>query len=446
MEDEECVASGLSAGTDYDFRVRAIPSDTDRYETSGWSDVAAARTDGTAAPEPTTPTGGGMGNLNVKWTSDSTGIEWTWDRLSGKTYDYVKLSGDGAPRMDSATPCADQDYPADTSGVAATDAEDNSDVPVLLCVRTTNPDDGSENLSSAWGVKPPSDRPTVAGASPATDSGKATKSLTWEGIDVMGGFSYEINVIADPERDNRVEASLTGGALQRACSAGQLLESDETDVGLEDLETTLTSVKPYTGYLLCLRMLNSAGASDWVSSAAEHYTAPGQAPKPSKNSSRSEDDRDTVSEKIIWNVGTRGNSTVPRGEGIFANHYNLKVITHADKNDVAESAGGDADDYHDDAVTRPKALTCGEGEFDSLPYTSDESPTVGLTSDGFTVTVTSTRPPAPGVKIGVDSQGNDRDGVISNIVSLCIQAKHGNRVGPWNISTAETIEKQREQN
>ena len=447
VEDEECVASGLSEGTDYDFRVRAVPADDDSaHTTSGWSDVEEARTSGTAEPEPTTPTAGGMGNLNVQWTSDSTGIEWTWDRVAGKTYDYVVLGGNDAPRMDSANPCADQTYPNDQSGVAATDAADPTNSPSLLCVRTTNPDNRSENLSSAWGVKPPSDRPTVAGASPDTDSGKATKSLTWGGIDVMGGFSYEINVIADPERDNRVEASLTGVPLQRACSAGQLLESDETDVDLEELETTLTSVKPYTGYLLCLRMLNSAGASDWVSSAAEHYTAPGQAPKPSKNSSRSEDDRDTVSEKIVWNVGTRGNSNVPRGEGTFADHYNLKVITHADKNDVAESDGGDADDYHDDAVTRPKASTCGEDEFDTSPYTSDESPTVGLTSDGFTVTVTSTRPSAPGVKIGVDSQGDDRNAVISNIVSLCIQAKDGNRVGPWNISTAETIEKQREQN
>ena len=65
VEDEECVASGLNEGTDYDFRVRAIPSDTDRYLTSDWSDVEEARTEGTAPPEPTTPTTGGMGDLNM---------------------------------------------------------------------------------------------------------------------------------------------------------------------------------------------------------------------------------------------------------------------------------------------------------------------------------------------------------------------------------------------
>ena len=68
------------AGTDYDFRVRAVPSDTDRYETSAWSDTLEERTSGTAPPTPTTPTtSGGMGDLNVtcgELTADS--ITWNW--------------------------------------------------------------------------------------------------------------------------------------------------------------------------------------------------------------------------------------------------------------------------------------------------------------------------------------------------------------------------------
>ena len=59
VDDTECVASGLTAGTDYDFRVRAIPSDTVQYSTSGWSSTAVARTDGTAPAQPTTPVTGG---------------------------------------------------------------------------------------------------------------------------------------------------------------------------------------------------------------------------------------------------------------------------------------------------------------------------------------------------------------------------------------------------
>ncbi len=90
-----------------------------------------------------------------------------------------------------------------------------------------------------------------------------------------GGFAYEMNVIADPERQNSVTPDRpTDEALQRACSAGQFHESGETDVPLTDLETTLTRLEPYTGYLLCLRMKNVAGATDWVTpdGNAEHQT------------------------------------------------------------------------------------------------------------------------------------------------------------------------------
>ena len=67
VEDEECVASDLDSGTDYDFRVRAVPADDDEAHTaSDWSDIAESRTSGDAAAEPTEPTSGGMGDLNVE--------------------------------------------------------------------------------------------------------------------------------------------------------------------------------------------------------------------------------------------------------------------------------------------------------------------------------------------------------------------------------------------
>ena len=162
------------------------------------------------------------------------------------------------------------------------------------------PDDRAENLSFAWGVYAPAATdiaaPAATGVSPLATSGKATRSLTWTGINVKGGFSYEMNVIVDRERDDRVDDSApAGGALQRACSNGDLLESDETDVNLDGLEVTLTRVQPYTGYLLCLRMKNNLGATNWVApdGNAEHHTAPGQAPRPTRNSARSVDDRDS---------------------------------------------------------------------------------------------------------------------------------------------------------
>ena len=48
VDDEECVASDLDEGTDYDFRVRAVPADDDdAHTTSDWSDIEETRTDGT---------------------------------------------------------------------------------------------------------------------------------------------------------------------------------------------------------------------------------------------------------------------------------------------------------------------------------------------------------------------------------------------------------------
>ena len=69
VEREECIAGGLDPGTNYDFRVRAIPSDTGRHRESAWSATRETRTE-EAGTRPTEPTTGAMGNLNVRWTSD----------------------------------------------------------------------------------------------------------------------------------------------------------------------------------------------------------------------------------------------------------------------------------------------------------------------------------------------------------------------------------------
>ncbi len=434
VESEECVASGLEAGTDHDFRVRAIPSDTDRYRESAWSGVGEARTAG-ASTRPTEPTTGGMGSLNVRWTSDADGIMWTWDRLPGATYDYAIVPGSDLPRRRSSNPCAGAIY--ERLDVADTHAEDVAGPVALLCVRTNNPDDDSENLSFAWAVTPPFPpaAPTADGVSPAGDSAKATRALTWTGINVEGGFAYEMNVIADPERQNSVTPDRpTDEALQRACSAGQFHESGDTDVPLTDLETTLTRLEPYTGYLLCLRMKNVAGATDWVTpdGNAEHQTAPGTPSRPMRNDDRSEDDRDADSEKIVWDIETRGNDRIPREPRDFI----LRAIQHPDKID------DDGDNFHDDQTPRPNSEDCDDSGFQSGDYTNPEV-TTALTGQGFSATLSIPRP------AGEQQVASGSNEVIPVVVSLCIQARYetdgGERLGPWSISTAETVGKQREQ-
>lgn len=434
VESEECVASGLVSGANYDFRVRAIPSDTDRYRESAWSATRETRTAGAGA-RPTGPATGGMGNLNVRWTSDADSIMWTWDRLPGASYDYAIVTGADLPLRGSADPCANAIY--EQLNLPDTHAESDADPLALLCVRTTHPDRDSENLSFAWAITPPSPPavPDADGVSPAGDSAKATRALTWTGINVEGGFGYEINVVADPERQNDVTPDRPSGeALQRACGAGRFHESGDADGPLTDLETTLTRVTPYTGYLLCLRMKNVAGATHWVTpdGNAEHQTAPGTPSRPAKNNNRSEDDRNADSEKIVWDIETRGNVHVPREPGDFI----LRVIQHPDRID------DDGDGFYDDKVPRPNAEDCDDSDFQSGDYTNPDV-TPALTGQGFSATLSVPRPTEE------HQMASGRTEVIPVVVSLCVQARYGTgadeRLGPWTVSTPETVEQQRTQ-
>ena len=433
-ESEECVAGGLDSGTNYDFRVRAVPSDTDRHRESAWSATWETRTTGAGA-RPTEPTTGGMGNLNVRWTSDAEGIMWTWDRVPRASYDYAIVTGGDLPRRASTDPCANAIY--EQLDVPDTYAESTAGPVALLCVRTAHPDSDSENLSFAWAVTPPSPPalPDATGVSPAGDSAEATRALTWTGIDVEAGFAYEMNVIADPERQNDVTPDRPSDeALQRACSAGRFHDSGDADVPLTELQTTLTRVAPYTGYLLCLRMKNVAGATHWVTpdGNAEHQTAPGTPSRPTRNDDRSEDDRDADSEKIVWDIETRRNVHVPREPDDFI----LRVIQHPDRID------DDGDGFHDDPVLRPSAEDCGDSDFQSGDYTNPEV-TPALTSQGFSATLSVPRP------TGELPVASGSDEVIPSIVSLCIQARYEiggeERLGPWAISAANTVERQRTQ-
>ena len=80
VDDTECVASGLTAGTEYDFRVRAAPAadDTATLAVSSWSSTASATTTGRAAI--TIDDGG----LNLQWKSEGTTITWIWDPVEDR--------------------------------------------------------------------------------------------------------------------------------------------------------------------------------------------------------------------------------------------------------------------------------------------------------------------------------------------------------------------------
>ena len=108
VDDTECIASGLDSGTDYDFRVRAVPADDDAaHLVSGWSDTAEARTEGTSTGPTTPTTSGGVGDLNVTWKTgmvDGTdSITFSWEPMSGNS---VRVAGADGLHSDAANPCA----------------------------------------------------------------------------------------------------------------------------------------------------------------------------------------------------------------------------------------------------------------------------------------------------------------------------------------------------
>ena len=69
VDETECVATGLSPGIEYDFRVRAVPASSDDTRTlSDWTDDISVATTGTAPPPPVMA---GDDELSVRWTSES---------------------------------------------------------------------------------------------------------------------------------------------------------------------------------------------------------------------------------------------------------------------------------------------------------------------------------------------------------------------------------------
>ena len=160
VDEEECVASGLEEGTDYDFRVRGVPADDDEaYTVGAWSDTVESRTEGTGpATTPTTPTvSGGMGTLNVTWeTGDVSGTQsviWSWEPVAGATYEWKIV--ENPPDFEAEDPCGTTGFDQSGTQFSASSAATN---PLLLCVRTMDDADQPDlkkDLSWAFAHREP---------------------------------------------------------------------------------------------------------------------------------------------------------------------------------------------------------------------------------------------------------------------------------------------------
>ncbi len=445
VDEEECVATDLDSGTDYDFRVRGVPADDDDAHLVGaWSDIAETRTEGTAPAEPTAPVGGGMGNLNVRWTStadtdgngtaDDPSITWIWDRMPDATYD-IDAEVVAAGYNDNANPCEGADYGQGTASSATSYPLTVTRGQVaLLCVRTNNPDNPSENLSFAWAAATPA-VPAVntTAATRARDTDKdevddMTTALLWQGFAVHAGFNYTYRVAADPHGDNEIVAATMDDDVQAACDAGTLLHDGESDVGFTDNNIVMDSgLKTFTGYLLCARYSNSAGMSGWAvpASNAENYTRPARPPSPTVYTSLVDEMAATTT--VVWRVATRGRADVPRLNG----GYTIRTMHHLEREANTASTGTVA-------ITAPTAATCGIASPDSKYNRSSDLSGIA-TDDGAGIVITPAafdRPPAyTDATTAAERTGNRR-------AYLCVQAMDAaTGAGPW-VMTSYTVRQQ----
>ncbi len=444
VEDEECVASGLDEGTDYDFRVRGVPADDDEaYTVGAWSDVAETRTEGDAPPEPTAPVGGGMGNLNVRWESTGTGITWIWDRMPDATYD---IDAEVVAYNDSTNPCEGADYGQGTASSATSYLLTATPGQVaLLCVRTNNPDNLSENLSFAWAAATPvapalASTPTRARDTDKDDADDMTTALLWETFAVKGGFNYAYRVVADshtPEATRQIINGTNTSAddVQAACDAGTPLDDGESDVDFTDDNIVMDSgLKTFTGYLLCARYSNSAGTSGWAVPAnnAENYTRPARPSSPTVYTSLV--DEMTTETTVVWRVATRGRNGLPR----LNTGYNVRTIQHLERKANTDNDGTVA-------IKTPTAANCGltAAGADYTRSANLSAAEVDNDGDGIVISPSAAfaRPAAYSTDTNNPTPAQDRTG--NRKVYVCVQAMStATSEGPWVLSSAYTVKQQ----
>ena len=417
-EDTSCVATGLDPETDYEFRVRAA-SDDDAHPASSWSE-----TEGTTADDTGPAVVMGSGDLNLIWSSDDASmITFTWDQISGAEYEWATAT--------SASGCEDATYADPTAGALATFHEldvNPAGAAGSLCVRTKD----KEHMSFAKGVALPNGRPTLA-ADAINEAGaevanRATTAITWtiDMIEFKAGFDFDMRVVADPQRDDKIKAATMD--VQDACLAGTQLESGDTDVNVTFDRISLDrGLQPYTGYLLCLRMMNDSGATEWVvpASNAEALTLPARPPAPRLVSSLTRVNPENAAP--VWSVATRGATNIPR----LKTGYEAKSIVYPatwDHDDMAATARR--------STPRPTVAVCQSDEglqgVDHQQWTVAEQDDIADSPDG--------------IVIGIDTVARLAATTApeplnpSKIVLLCVRATvDTDREGPWVMSSSYSV-------
>ena len=423
VEGTTCVASGLSEGTDYEFRVRGVPADDDDAHTIGaWAEVNGTTEGRTAAT-----TSGGMGDLGVTWESDADSITFSWEPMAGAEYEWKVLD----TFNDDADPC--EDVAAFDTGMGTEFSEEvrvqNINPGVRgLCVRIKDDDldDDEKGLSFAWGVV----TPAAPMAGTRVDEDGVTESMSWTAINLISDFEWELRLVEDQGRkDGSITDTSSPSDVQKACAAGDHIDDGEADLGLTLSHTVDSGIVHYAGYSLCLQYSNTTGNTDWAVDTDEIYTTPGQPPAPSHQSGRTVTATDNAgvrqTETHTWTVATRDADTpLPRE----ADEYNVKIVTYPE--------------YFLDDTTRTRT--------DAPSATTDCEAGVQGDQQQWTFAAVTLTPIANNTLGGFEFSSNALDvpanAAENTLVRVCVQATEGSKEdenidGPWRIGGAVTITK-----
>ena len=370
--ESECVATGLTAGTEYAFRVRAIPADDeDLQSNSAWSSTVTATTTGRQS------VGGGAGALNLTWRSNQTSITWRWDQAGLVDYERKLL-----------TSVQDRDTPCDTRPARPADQETqlgnsyrltpltSSDTRVL-CVRTVTTDDAGKETkgewSYSWAVTSPAPPGVPDDALQARfeddvvgvrEEGGVTSALRYK-VDYSNQpeFDYEFRFYADESdktNDDWPATDPTGSDAQRRCAA--MTQNETITPGGEAAPTVFESgidLVPFADYRMCYRAVNDDGFSDWaipIGDAGRRFTRP---LKPDIGPTRVQTNvtndgstRWTTGQayfRLWWQITTSQDGTLPgASDTTIKAAYNFKVLrtigtspqTAVDADDVLKSCDG----------------------------------------------------------------------------------------------------------
>ena len=384
VTNEECVATELTRGTAYSFRVRAHPDpDDDTLTQSGWS-TASARTSGTP---PGTPITGGDDDLNITWESDDTSITWFWDPPSDNRISYLLALLRGAEKTPSnRRPTC----PALTMAATANTFEDIADgtpssgwyggptgfrefartLPDLvvgdvrgLCVVRTWMDDQDNRqygpVSAMWATT----APMAPLAAEETEEDGKTTVLEWT-VTMDEGFTYEVST---------AKALYATSSNLGSCPDDPSKTTSFTtnrDGGTDTFE--IKNPDAFTQYNVCVRASNKApGESRWTDVATQFTTRPAAPPSLSgkvTEASSPDGDPDTTV-KIEWSFSV--NDKTPEG----AASYQVTLHTNGD------SSLGDNDNF---AALKGKE-TCSEtGTTITLAVTDETSSGFKFTPDDIT--------------------------------------------------------------